>query len=67
MTASEERPERNPGSYDPAEDPDTDAPTGDAPAREQGEEIPEGQAEPERSEPAPGGPPTAPADPPSAG
>jgi len=26
MTESERRPERNPGDYDPAEDPDTDAP-----------------------------------------
>ena len=62
MTESEERPERNPGDYDPAEDPDTDPPSGD-----DGEQIPEGQAEPDRSEPAPGAPPTAPPDPPSAG
>ncbi len=67
MTESERRPERNPGDHDPAEDPDTDAPAGSRRERDDADEIPEGQAEPDRSEPVPGGPPTAPLDPPSAG
>jgi hypothetical protein len=37
------------------------------PLSETPDDIPEGQAEPNRSEPLPGAPPTAPADPPSDG
>lgn len=37
------------------------------PLNETPDDVPEGQAEPESEQPLPGGPPTAPADPPSAG
>jgi hypothetical protein len=68
MTENERRPERNAGDYDPAEDPDTEAPASAERAGEAAQDdIPEGQAEPSRSEPPPGAPPTAPLDPPSAG